>query len=149
MEEVHEDVVFDDAYAGDSCAFMLQYVLRDSESYRICLETDKIHSPAAQTPPRMRNVSSASIIKETSQSQEKSFQTLHPVADVEPLPASVRMEVSDVIANIPPIVEGVGNQNKKTTQSNSDTADTNSNESAKVAVNFFHQLQEPLLVIVK
>ena len=27
VKEVHEDVVLDDAYAGDSCAFMLQYVL--------------------------------------------------------------------------------------------------------------------------
>ena len=35
VEEVREDVVLDDAYAGDSCAFMLQYVLRDSDSYRI------------------------------------------------------------------------------------------------------------------
>ena len=35
VEEVHENVVLDEAYAGDSCAFMLQYVLRDSESYRI------------------------------------------------------------------------------------------------------------------
>ena len=95
MEEVDEDVVLDDAYAGDSCAFMLQYVLRDSDSYRICLEADKLHTPTAQTPPRIRNVSSASVIKETSQSQEKCFQTLHPVADVEPLPASERMEVSD------------------------------------------------------
>ena len=67
MEEVHEDVVFDEAYADDSCAFMLQYVLRDSDSYRIRLETDKLHTHAAQTPPRITNVSSASIIKETSQ----------------------------------------------------------------------------------
>ena len=49
VEEVREDVVFDDAYAGDSCAFMLQYVLRDSDSYRICLDADKLHTPAAQT----------------------------------------------------------------------------------------------------
>ena len=146
VEEVCEDVVLDDAYAGDSCAFMLQYVLRDSESYRICLETDKIHSPAAKTPSRIRNVSATSVINETSQSQEKRNQTLHPVADVEPLPASVRMEISDVIANVSPIVEVVGDQNKDTTQSNSDTADTNSNESAKVADNSSQQLQEPLLV---
>ena len=71
MEEVHEDVVFDDAYTGDSCAFILQYVLRDSDSYRICLEADKLHTPAAQTPPRITHVSSAQAIKETSQSQEK------------------------------------------------------------------------------
>ena len=51
-----------------------------------------------------------------------------------------------MIANIPPIVEVVGDQNKETTQSNSDTADTNSNESAKVADNSSQQLQEPLLV---
>ena len=146
VEEVREDVVLDDAYAGDSCAFMLQYVLRDSESYRICLETDKTHSPAAKTPSRIRNVSATSVINETSQSQEKRKQTLHPVADVEPLPASVRMEVSDVIANIPPIVEVRDDPNKVTTQSNSDTADTNSNESAKVADNSSQQLQEPLLV---
>ena len=63
VEEVCEDVVLDDAYAGDSCAFMLQYVLQDSESYRICLETDKIHIPAAQTPPRITNVLSARSIK--------------------------------------------------------------------------------------
>ena len=87
-EEGCENVVLDDAYAGDSCAFVLQYVLRDSDSYRICLETDKLHSPAAQTPPRIKNVSSAWSIKETSQSQEKRNQTLHPVADVEPMPAS-------------------------------------------------------------
>ncbi len=30
VKEVREDVVFDDAYAGDSCTFMLQYVLQDS-----------------------------------------------------------------------------------------------------------------------
>ena len=124
MEEVHENVVLDEAYAGDSCAFMLQYVLQDSESYRICLETDKINSPTAQTPPRITNVSSAWSIKETSQAQEKSYQTLHPIADVEPLPASVRMEVSDVIASVPPIVEVGGDQNKDTTQSNLDTAHT-------------------------
>ena len=75
MDEVHEDVILDEAYAGDSCAFMLQYVLRDSVSYRICLETDKIHSPTVQTPPRITNDSSARSIKETSQSQEKSYQT--------------------------------------------------------------------------
>ena len=85
MEEVHEDVVLDDAYVGDSCAFMLQYVLRDSNSYRICLETDKIHSPTAQTTPKITSIFSARTIKETSQSQEKSYQTLHPVADVEPM----------------------------------------------------------------
>ncbi len=73
MEEIHEDVVLDDAYAGDSCAFMMQYVLQDSDSYRIFLETDKIHTPAAQTPPRITNVSSAWAIKETSQSQEKKY----------------------------------------------------------------------------
>ncbi len=78
--------------------------------------------------------------------KEKSYQTLHPVVDVERLPASESMEVSDVIANIPPIVEVVGDQNKETTQSNLDTADTNSNESEKVAVTFSQQLQEPLLV---
>ena len=44
------------------------------------------------------------------------------------MPASKRMEVSDVIANVPPIVEDVGNQNKETTQSNSNTADINPNE---------------------
>ena len=27
VEEVREDVILDDAYAGDSCEFMLQYVL--------------------------------------------------------------------------------------------------------------------------
>ena len=27
VEEVHEDIVLDDAYGGDSCAFMLHYVL--------------------------------------------------------------------------------------------------------------------------
>ena len=79
MEEVHEDVVLDDAYAGDSCAFMLQYVLQDSDSYRIFVEADKLHTPAAQTPPRITNVSSARSIKETSQSQENSYQTSHSV----------------------------------------------------------------------
>ena len=131
VDEVHEDVFLGEAYAGDSCAFMLQCVLRDSESYRICLETDKIHSPAAKTPSRIRNVSSTSVINETSQSQEKSYQTLHPVVDVEPMPASESMEVSDVIANVPPIVEVVGDQNKETTQSNSSNADTNSYEAKK------------------
>jgi hypothetical protein len=67
VDEVHEDAILDEAYASDSCTFMLQYVLRDSESYRICLETDKIHSPAAQTPPRITNNSSAWSFKETSQ----------------------------------------------------------------------------------
>jgi hypothetical protein len=33
VEEVRDDDVLDDAYAGDSCAFMLQYVLQDSDSY--------------------------------------------------------------------------------------------------------------------
>ncbi len=51
VEEVHEDFVLDDAYVGDSCAFMLQYVFWDSDSYIICLETDKLHTPTAQTPP--------------------------------------------------------------------------------------------------
>ena len=125
---------------------MLQYVLRDSESYRICLETDKIHTPAAQTPPRITNVSSARAIKETSQSQEKSYQTFHSVVDVEKLPASESVEVSDGIANVPPIVEVVGDQNKESTQSNLDNADTSSNESEKVAVTFSQKLQEPLLV---
>ncbi len=40
----------------------------------------------------------------------------------------------------------VGDQNKETTQSNSNNADTNSNESEKVAVTSSQQLQEPLLV---
>ena len=145
VEEVHEDVVLDDAYAGDSCAFMLQYVLRDSESYRICLETDKLHTPAAQTPPRITNVSSARAIKETSQSQEKSHRNSHPVVDVEPLPALESMEVSDVIANVPPIVEVVGDQNKETTQSNFSSADTNLYEAEKVTVTSSQQLQELLL----
>ena len=56
------------------------------------------------------------------------------------------MEVSDGIANIPLIVEVVGDQNKETTQSNSNTADTNSNEAEKVAVTSFQQLQEPTLM---
>ena len=38
------------------------------------------------------------------------------------------MDVSDGIANIPPIVEEVGDQNKETTQSNCNTADINPNE---------------------
>ncbi len=38
------------------------------------------------------------------------------------------MEVSDRNLNVPPIVEDVGNQNKETTQSNSNTADINPNE---------------------
>ncbi len=46
------------------------------------LETNKLHTYAAQNPPGITNNFSASVIKETSQSQEKSFQTLHPVADV-------------------------------------------------------------------
>ena len=145
MEEVHEDVVLDDAYAGDSCAFMLQYFFRNSDSCRICLETDKLHTHAAQTP-KITNVSSASIIKETSRSQVKSYQTLQPVADVEPLPASKSMEVSDGIANVPPIVEEVGDQNKETAQSNSNNADTNSYEAEKVAAISSQQFQEPFLV---
>ena len=44
------------------------------------------------------------------------------------MPAPKRMEVSDGIANVPPIVEDVGNQNKETTQSNSNNADINLNE---------------------
>ena len=70
---------------------------------------------------------------------------MHPVADVAPLPASERMEVSDVIANVPPIVEIEGDQNKETTQY-SITADTNSNEAEKVAVTSSQQLQEPTLM---
>ncbi len=46
----------------------------------------------------------------------------------ESIPASERMEVSDGIANVPPIVEEVGDQNKETTQSNSNNTDTNPNE---------------------
>ena len=38
------------------------------------------------------------------------------------------MEVSDGIANVPPIVEDVSNLNIKTTQSNSNVADINPNE---------------------
>ena len=38
------------------------------------------------------------------------------------------MEISDGIANGPPIVEDVGDQNKETTQSNSNTADINLND---------------------
>ena len=41
------------------------------------------------------------------------------------MPASKRMEVSDGIANVPPIDEEVGDQNKEFTQSNSITADIN------------------------
>ena len=44
------------------------------------------------------------------------------------MPASKRMEVSVRIANVPPIVEDVGDQNKETTQSNSNNADINPNE---------------------
>ena len=44
------------------------------------------------------------------------------------MPASKRMEVSDGIANVPPIVEDEGDQNKETTQSNSNNADINPNE---------------------
>ena len=38
------------------------------------------------------------------------------------------MEVSDGIANVPPIVEDVGDQNKEATQSDSNNADINPNE---------------------
>ena len=38
------------------------------------------------------------------------------------------MEVSDGIANVPPIVEDVGDQNKEATQSDSNNADINLNE---------------------
>ncbi len=55
------------------------------------------------------------------------------------------MEVSDGISNIPPVVELVGDQNKETTQSNSNNADTNSYEAEKVSVTSSQQLQEPLL----
>ena len=51
MEEVCEDAVVDDAYAVDSCAFMLQYVLQDSDSYKMLIETDNLHTHAAQIPP--------------------------------------------------------------------------------------------------
>ncbi len=56
------------------------------------------------------------------------------------------MEVSDGIANAPPIVEVVGDQNKETTQSNFNNADTNSYEAEKVAVTSSKQFQKPLLV---
>ena len=45
-----------------------------------------------------------------------------------PAPGSQRMEVSDGIANVPPIVEDVSNLNNETTQSNSNIADINPNE---------------------
>ena len=38
------------------------------------------------------------------------------------------MEVSDGIANVPPIVKDVSDQNNKTTQSNSNNANINPNE---------------------
>jgi hypothetical protein len=125
VEEVREDVVLDDAYAGDSCAFMLQYVLRDSDSYRICLETDKLHTHATHTTPSITNVSSALDIIGTSQSQ-----------DVKTMPAFKSTEDTDEIAIVPPIAKEEGDQNedtevvdqnKETAQSNSDNADINSN----------------------
>ena len=65
--------------------------------------------------------------------------------DVEPLPASESMEVSDGIANVPPIVEVVGDQNKDTIQSNSSNTDTNLYEAEKVSITSSQQLQETLL----
>ena len=56
------------------------------------------------------------------------------------------MEVSDVIANVPPVVEVVGDQNKETTQSNFSNADTNSYKAEKLAVTFSQQLQETTLL---
>ena len=53
-------------------------------------------------------------------------QPLH--SDSMPAPGSKRMEVSDGIANVPPIVEDVSNLNNETTQSNSNDADINPNE---------------------
>ena len=53
-------------------------------------------------------------------------QPLH--SDSMPAPGSKRMEVSDEIANVPPIVEDVSNLNNETTQSNSNVADINPNE---------------------
>ena len=44
------------------------------------------------------------------------------------MPASKSMEVSDGIANVLPIVEEAGDQNKETTHSISKNADTNPNE---------------------
>ena len=49
------------------------------------------------------------------------------------------MEVSDVIENVPPIVEVVG------AQSNSNNAETNSYEAEKVSIFSSQKLQEPLL----
>ncbi len=48
---------------------------------------------------------------------------MHPIVDV---PASKNIEVSEGIANVPPIVEA-GEQNKETQQSKSNNADKNSN----------------------
>ncbi len=44
------------------------------------------------------------------------------------MPASKRMEISDRIASAPPNVEEEGDQNKETTQFNSNNADINPNE---------------------
>ncbi len=51
VEEVCEDVVLHDAYQGDTFVFMLQYVIRDSESYRICLRNRQATHLRSTTPP--------------------------------------------------------------------------------------------------
>ena len=50
------------------------------------------------------------------------------VVDVDSIPPSKNIKVSEGIANVPPIVEELGDQNKETTQSNSNNADINPNE---------------------
>ena len=65
--------------------------------------------------------------------------------DVELLPASESMEVSDVIANVPPIVEVAGDQNKETIQSNSSNAVTNLYEAEKVSITLPSNSKSPFL----
>ncbi len=91
---------------------MLQYVLRDSDSYRICLETDRLHTHPKQTTPSITNVSSAPVISRTSQLQVKKNQAFQMIANVEPMTASKSTEVTDGIAIVPPVIEEVDDHSK-------------------------------------
>ena len=54
VEEVKEKGVMKDAYQGESSAYMLQYILQDSNTYRACLKSDhpnQSHSPLSSFKP--------------------------------------------------------------------------------------------------
>ncbi len=48
-----------------------EYILQESGSYQICLEIDSLTTQPTHSPSRISNETSAPLISETSQSQEK------------------------------------------------------------------------------